>query len=604
MARAESENASRKSPRPVFDPLPHEPELVAIIEKLLAEGGFEPGRLDAILREHPRGGKALFSRSQLIAGYRQFSPQHGWPLAERDFAARLRKRKVRTLSGVAPVTVLTKPYPCPGQCIFCPSDVRMPKSYLSAEPGAQRATRHEFDPYRQTQARLRAFYELGHPTDKVELIVLGGTWSFYPETYRIWFVKRCLDALNDFGEDGAGSIEKAVGAGKFMDFLDLDASFDGGSPEASYNRVVTRHLRRVLDGELLSPGEAASRPELEVAQKRNETGRSRMVGLSLETRPDHLDDAEVLSLRRLGATKVQIGVQSLSDEVLERNRRGHDSAQTRDAIRRLRAAGFKIHAHWMPNLCGATPESDLEDFEQIFSDPAIRPDELKIYPTSLIETAELMRYYREGTWRPYEEDELVELVAQAIERTPAYCRLTRVIRDISAGDIVVGNKTANLRQVAERRLAERGVRPAEIRSREIRDREFDPAELHIDEIQYQTTVGWEHFLQVIDEQERLFGFLRLSLPERACFPHEIAHSAMIREVHVYGAMSRLGEREGGHAQHLGLGRRLIERAVQIASESGYADLAVISALGTRTYYDALGFERGELYQHRALEAQS
>ncbi|MCB1037339.1 MAG: tRNA uridine(34) 5-carboxymethylaminomethyl modification radical SAM/GNAT enzyme Elp3, partial [Acidobacteria bacterium] len=484
----------------------------------------------------------------------------------------------------------------PGKCIFCPSDVRMPKSYLASEPGAQRAASHAFDPYLQTYFRLRTYRNIGHRVDKVELIVLGGTWSFYPEAYQVWYIKRCFDALNDFGRREDPELLQEADA---LDFSTLPEQLDGADLERSYNQVVTEFLRRAQDGQLDDPGEEARWEELFEAQRLNETREARCVGLVLETRPDHVSEAEVLRLRRLGATKVQIGFQSLSDEVLKLNRRGHDVAATRRAMELLRQVGFKIHAHWMPNLYGSDPSADLADFERIFEDPAFRPDELKIYPTSLVDTAELMAYYRDGRWRPYREDELLEVLVGCLERVPPFCRLTRIIRDIPSQDIVVGNKLTNFRQLAERALEARGGRCRDIRSREVRGRAVRPEELRLEAVEYDSPVSREVFLQFVTEADEIAAFLRLSLPARPPLVEELAGAAIIREIHVYGAMAGIGQPSDGKAQHLGLGRLLVEKAVTRAA-AGFTRLAVISSVGTREYYRGLGFEDGELYQHRPI----
>jgi elongator complex protein 3 len=582
-----------------FDPEPHRRELVAIIGEIadLAEGDTragiaQPAALDAILRRHPREGRGFFSRAQLIAGFRRFANEEGFALDEAQFVRRVQLRPVRTQSGVTPLTVLTRPHPCPGRCVFCPNDVRMPKSYLADEPGAQRAANNHFDPYLQTWNRLDAYRAIGHPTDKVEMIVLGGTWSSHPESYQVWFVKRCFDALNDFGRsvDGRADVRAPI-----EDYSGVEAS--GGQ---SYNDTITDFLRQSLQGRLQDEGESASWESLEAAQRENETAACRNVGFVVETRPDHLSLEEVIRIRRLGCTKVQIGYQSLSDEVLAANARGHDVAATRRAMSLLRAAGFKIHAHWMPNLLGATPEGDIEDFGRLFADADFRPDELKIYPCSLIETAELMHYHERGEWRPYDHDELLEVVSSALERVPRYCRVTRVIRDISSDDIVVGNKLTNFRQIAEQELIRRGGCCVDIRAREIRDGRFDQDALVLHETRYETGIGEERFLEFVTETDRIVAFLRLALPRQRSPIDEIGESALIREVHVYGAALELGARPAARAQHRGLGQRLIEAAAAAARTAGYADLAVISAIGTRPYYRMQGFADGALYQHRAL----
>ncbi len=577
-----------------FSPEQHEASLRDLLEEILRSQLLDPADYDRLLRRHPKPGGGFFSKSEVIRGFRHLNQQEGWGLEERPILEKLRMKPIRTQSGVAPVTVLTKPYPCPGRCIFCPSDVRMPKSYLSSEPGAQRAAQHQFDPFAQSFSRLTTYHNIGHETDKVELIVLGGTWSSYPESYQRWFIARCFEAMNRHGRSPVD--EEPVPP--LVDFRDLTRCIDGRSIEESYNQVVRGFLEN--QGLWEPAAESTSWERLFELQQQNETAAARCVGLVLETRPDHLDLQEALRMRRLGATKIQIGLQSLSDRVLRLNRRGHDVAASRRAMFLLRQAGFKIHAHWMPNLLGSTPAEDVEDFRRIFEDADFRPDEIKIYPCSLVETAELMAYFERGDWQPYPHADLLSVVSACMELTPEYCRVTRVVRDIPGTDIVDGSRVTNLRQVVDQQIRDRGRRCGEIRSREIRHRQVDPDDLVLDRIDYDTSLGREVFLQWITPARRIAAFLRLSLPARAVDIPEIRRSAMVREVHVYGVLASLSQKEGLRSQHLGLGRRLLEEAARIAKVEGYSDLAVISAIGTRPYYRRNGFEDGELYQHRQL----
>ena len=583
-----------------FSPENHERELSLIIRELLQLESFDTASYEAILRRHPKPGGGFFSKSQLIQGFRHLNRELGWALEERPFLEMLRMKPVRTQSGVAPVTVLTKPFPCPGRCIFCPSDVRMPKSYISSEPGAQRAAQHQFDPYTQSFSRLRTYYNIGHATDKVELIILGGTWSSYPEYYQIWFVSRCLQALNSFGQ---GELESSTPhRSPSVDYLAIGSTIDGRQKGRTYNQIVNEFLDR--SGNLRPSSESAAWQELRTVQKENESAIARCVGLVVETRPDHLDLDEVIRMRTLGATKIQIGYQSLSDEVLRLNNRGHDVAATRRAMRLLRQAGFKIHAHWMPNLYGSSPAADVEDFEKMFADPDFRPDELKIYPCSLVETAELMTYYESGTWRPYSQSELIAVVSECMARVPEYCRVTRVVRDIPGTEIVDGSRVTNLRETVETRMRARGLERRDIRAREIRHRNVDPDHLELQSQDYDTSIGREVFLQLVTPTDHIAAFLRLSLPRKGEVDiAEIADSAMIREVHVYGLLAGIGQKRGMRSQHLGLGRKLIEEAAAIAARQQYRNLAVISAIGTRHYYRQNGFEDGELYQHRVLDTE-
>ncbi len=596
-----------KGPDRAFDPRPVRSALLPLLRAIEAvpdstPDPLAPAVMEPLLRRHSKPGGGFFSRSQLIAGFRAFAKQDRFRFDEARFRRRVQRRPVRTQSGVAPLTVLTKPFPCPGECIFCPNDVRMPKSYLSDEPGAQRAANNRFDPYLQTWNRLAAFDAIGHPTDKIELIVLGGTWSFYPEAYQIYFVKRCLEAMNDFGAgcDGRDDFEPTT-----PDFELIDAEVRGDQfAKNPYNQRVTQFLHSQQAGQLVVPEEESDWDALFEAQRRNETAGARCVGLVLETRPDHVDEEEVLRLRRLGATKVQLGVQSLDDRILAANRRGHDVEATRRAFDRLRRAGFKLHAHWMANLLGATPASDCEDFRRLFDDEAYRPDELKLYPCSLVETAELMGPWRRGEWRPYRDGELLEVVAASLSYVPRYCRVTRVIRDISSDDIVAGNKRTNFRQIAEAEIARRGQRLVEIRQREIRNEPFDEASLELVQTKYNAGSGREIFLELVTDSDRIVGFLRLSLPAKASFIEELGQNALVRELHVYGGSVAIGAESGGRAQHRGFGARLLDAAETIARAAGYETLSVISAIGTRDYYRHQRFSDGDLYQHRALSERA
>jgi elongator complex protein 3 (tRNA carboxymethyluridine synthase) len=593
-----------KGPDRRFDPVPVRGALLPLLRAIEAVPDSTPEPFSAevmepLLRSHPRPEGGFFSRSQLIVGFRLFSRAESFRFDEARFRRRVQRRPVRTQSGVTPLTVLTKPFPCPGRCIFCPNDVRMPKSYLSDEPGAQRAANNHFDPYLQTWNRLAAFEATGHPVDKVELIVLGGTWSFYPEAYQIHFVKRCLEAMNDFG---AGRDRRAQNIATTPDFEEIDADIHGDRFEKNpYNQRVTAFLLDHHDGELIVAEEESDWDSLFDAQRRNESAASRCVGLVLETRPDHVDEAEILRLRRLGATKVQLGVQSLDDTILEANGRGHDTQATRRAFALLREAGFKLHAHWMANLLGATPESDCTDFRKLFDDEAFRPDELKLYPCSLIETAELMGPWRRGEWRPYEEDELLAVVSESLPRVPRWCRVTRVIRDISSDDIVAGNKRTNFRQIAEQEIARRGEELVEIRHREIRSDGFSVDELELVDTAYETPSSRERFLELTTPDDRIVGFLRLSLPRKDGFIEELSGRALVRELHVYGGAVSFGAAAGARPQHRGLGIQLLATAEEIARRAGFTGLAVISAIGTRGYYRRQGFADGDLYQHRAFD---
>jgi len=494
------------------------------------------------IRRHPLPEGGYLAKSVLVAAYHGQVNSGSMP-ADDDLLARLRMKPVRTLSGVTTVTVLTKPYPCPGKCIFCPTDVRMPKSYLPDEPGAARAFQNNFDPYAQVRSRLDSYQANGHPTDKIELLILGGTWSSYRHDYQEWFVQRSFDALNE--SDSASLLE---------------------------------------------------------AQQLNETALHRNVGLVIETRPDEITPKELAWLRYLGVTKVQMGAQSLDDRVLELNKRGHTAAQTLQATALLRAGGFKVVLHWMPNLLGATPESDREDFVRLWQGSC--PDEIKIYPCQLLENADLYAYWQRGEYHPYTTEQLVHLIADVKLSIPAYCRVNRVIRDIPSTHVVEGNRRTSLRQDALAELKARGLSCGCIRCREVRGEKVDPASLMLNDLTYPAAYAEEHFLHYLTPEGRIAGYLRLSLPQVGAPDlgmSDLAGAALIREVHIYGQSLPVGGGQEGAAQHVGLGTRLLAEAEKIAQAHGFGRMAVIAAIGTRRYYQARAFECGELYLVKSLQ---
>jgi elongator complex protein 3 len=510
------------------------------------------------IRRHPitAEGGGYIGKHLLVAAYREMV-ETGEMDEDPVLLSRIRMKPTRTQSGVTVVTVLTKPYPCPGKCIFCPTDVRMPKSYLPDEPGAMRALHHQFDPYEQVTARIEALDAVGHPTDKIELLILGGTWSSYRKDYQEWFVHRLFDAMNGPGANHAPAIYQER---MLMDRLDLDT-----------------------------------------AQEVNQTAAHRNVGLVIETRPDHIDAEELAWLRYLGVTKVQLGAQSFDDHILEINKRGHDAQATRRAVALLRAAGFKIVLHWMPNLYGATPESDRLDFARMWEGHC--PDEIKIYPNQLLENAELYQYWQKGLYQPYTTEELIDLLVEIKPTVPRYCRINRVIRDIPSTNVVAGNKRTSLRMDVHNEMKQRGTACQCVRCREVRGRSVDEGSLVFSDLVYQTGEAEEHFLAFNTPEDRLAGFLRLSLPG-AESPEtglkDLAGAALIREVHVYGQSVEVGDSKQGAAQHIGLGTSLLERAEELAREMGYDTLAVISAVGTRDYYAGRGFKMGDLYMVKGI----
>ena len=615
-------------------------ELILDILKQLrdsSQGALDTHQLEMLINSHNSGidSSALSTEREKLIPKRAILPYflqvkqnndelwQSWnvtPELEERFIRSVRMKPRRTASGVATITVITRPHTCSSNCIYCPCDLRMPKSYLANEPACQRAELTFFDPYVQVAARLQALHQMGHSTDKVELIVLGGTWSDYPEGYQYWFIKELFRALNEWPNSPSHIQER----------LDWYSSFGLQNTEEALSSFVAEQQTAIFDDtatynqafhklyDTSQPHQSAwsqmqsTYDELVEQQHVNETAAARVVGLVIETRPDTITPDNLHMFRQLGCTKIQIGIQSTRQEILDANKRQMSVAQIKRAFSLIRLYGFKIHSHLMVNLLGATPEADKQDFKTFVTDPGFLPDEIKLYPCALVSGTQLVQKYREGTWQPYAKDELVDVLVQDVLATPPYVRISRMIRDISATDILVGNKHTNLRQMVEQELTTVDVAShvQEIRFREINQQQVRAAELTLQDFVYTTAVSDEHFLQWVTADNKIAGFCRLSLPHwdkltsGACdvSADELLvqpDQAMIRELHVYGQALSLGS-EGMSAQHQGLGQKLLAKASSIAADAGYTSLNVISSIGTRAYYRAQGFSDAGLYQQKAL----
>ena len=475
---------------------------------------------------------------------------------------------------------MAKPMGCPGKCVYCPTYSSSPQSYTPDSPAVIRARACDFDAFKQTQFRVRILKEMGHPTDKVELIVMGGTFLAASEDYQTEFIKACYDALNE-------------------------------QPSS----------------------------DLEQAKLLNETAHNRCVGLCIETRPDWCGRDEIERMLKFGATRVELGVQMLDDDVYDLVRRGHKVADVFEATRLLRDYGFKVHYHWMPGLPGSTPEKDLALSKVLFADPRLRPDGLKIYPTMVVEGTELEKWFQEGRYRPYDNDVMTGLVAKIKAEVPKYVRISRVLRDIPSKYIVGGLKDS-LRDLVRERMKEAGTQCVCIRCREYGHRTrtgFQAGEPDLNRVDYEASGGKEIFLSFEDEWQTLFGLLRLriqpvplpiSVPSAISVPSPSARPsaegmgegqslprtrywgegevlsspvAIVRELHVYGPELPLKERSGKGAQHRGLGHALLAEAERISlHEFGASHLAVLSAVGAKPYYAEVGYSRLGPYLVKAL----
>jgi len=469
----------------------------------------------------------------------------------------LRKRKIRSLSGVVVVSVLTKPYPCPGRCIYCPLEKGIPKSYLSGEPAVERAKKLNFSPFLQVKKRIESLKKQGHPVDKIELRIIGGTWSFYSQKYRIWFISNCFAAANDRERKNYSSI-------KF----------------------------------------------LEKEQKKNEKAQHRIVGISIETRPDLIDEKEILNLRRLGVTMVELGVQTVFDDILKKCQRGHLVKETIRATKLLKDAGFKVMYQMMPNLPGSNLKRDLECFEILFNDSRFKPDWLKIYPCLVCKGSELYQIWKKGNYKPYSCKQLISLLIKIKSKLPYWTRVARIFRDIPVSKIEGGCKISNLREIVQKELKKRKLKCKCIRCREVRER-YDPKEkVYLFREDYEASDGKEIFLSFENKKrEKLLAFLRVRIPSFVLehkssplfhFLPVLKNAGLIREIHTYGQMLPLKERSLS-PQHRGLGKKLVKEAEKIIKKEFHlSKVVVISGVGVREYWRKLGYRLYNTYMVKKI----
>lgn len=539
----------------------------------------------------------------LIKAYQKLI-KNGSLSKDAHFESLMKKADIRNVSGIAVVTSLVKPYMCPGKCVYCPTEARMPKSYIATEPAAARALRLDFSPYEQMRLRIKMLEVNGHNADKIEYIIKGGTWNAYPLKYQYWFMYESFKAANDLSRD-----------------IPI-----GESREESWHSIT--ELQEAIERE----------------QTYNESAKHRLIGVTLETRPDAISPKTIWHMRQQGCTRIELGLQSTDDVILERIVRGHTVDEFRRAILLLRKAGFKVDLHFMPDLPGTTANHDVEMYKEIFEDPSLRPDMIKIYPCTVIKSAELYEWLQDGRYTPYSSEELFWALNEMQLATPRYCRISRLIRDIPSDVIEAGNAVTNLREMLDADLKKRGLRSVDIRAREIGrhktvlDRAETP-ELFVDE--YDTVGGREYFISVEDpNREAIYGFLRLRIPtpplshpdrvpaqwetihgsatqitqdgkwdhlvkekddmQLLTFMPELEACAFIRELHVYGNLVKIGDKSELSTQHTGLGKQLMAAAEDIVQQNNLNTVAVISGVGVRGYYAKLGYDKIGTYMIKSL----
>lgn len=528
-----------------------------IIKKFIRLLPKNESELNECLRRMFKGtGKPIPSKSELIKAYHELVASGKLkrsPLLEHV----LRKRSVRTLSGVTIVTVLTKPYFCPGKCVYCPNEPGMPKSYISDEPAAARALALRFDPYAQTIERIRTLQKNGHPTDKIELIVKGGSWNAYPLSYQHWFILSCFQAANE-----------------------------------------TNNKKQIAEKDI-----KIIKKRLADAQQKNETAKHRIIGLTLETRPDLINENSLKEMRQLGCTRVELGVQTIDDKILKLIKRGHSAAETARATKLLKNYGFKVDYHLMPQLPGSTPAKDAKMLAEIFANSDYRPDMIKIYPCIAVRKSPLYKWIKSKKFKPYSDKKLIELLINFKSSVPRYVRISRLIRDIPGHHIVAGNKMTNLRQVIQSEMALRGLKCNCLRCREIgrknanslrhKNTVTQKPKLYIEK--YKANEGTEYFLSFEDaNREFIFAFCRLRIDKAGIYP------AFIRELHTYGPALEIGGRSRRASQHKGLGAKLVAEVEKICKKNKITKLAVISGVGVRDYYRKLSYKLDNSYLVKSL----
>ncbi|WP_135852827.1 tRNA uridine(34) 5-carboxymethylaminomethyl modification radical SAM/GNAT enzyme Elp3 [Halorussus salinus] len=484
-----------------------------------------------------------------------------------DLQEVLQNKPVRTASGVSPVAIMTSPHQCPhGKCLYCPggpgSEFSSSQSYTGHEPAAARGVQNDYDPYGQVTLRLEQLREIGHPVDKVELILMGGTMTARSHDYQEWFVKRALEAMNDY--DTSKSPEPAEGV-----------SFAEDPEEVDF-----RYLEDVI--------------------AENEQNDVRAIGITFETKPDWCDPEQINRMLDLGGTKVEVGVQTTYERINREMHRGHGVQASIDANRRLRDSAFKVGFHMMPGQPGMSKEMCLEDFRRLFEDEKWKPDYLKIYPTLVVRGTATYDWWHRDEYEPLQNEEAAELVAEIKSMIPKYTRLQRVQRDIPADFIDAGVWKSNLRQLARKRMDDHGWTCDCIRCREVGMNDEDPENVELDVMTYEAAGGTEHFISYEDpDKDLLIGFCRLREPGNPV-RGELEDAALVRELHVYGPMVEVGD-ESYDWQHKGYGRKLLGKAEELAADAGYEKVSVISGIGAREYYrEKLGYYQDGPYVSKRL----
>jgi elongator complex protein 3 len=530
-----------------------------LIRKLINAPDLNIKKLSQFKRQYAKKTGHMLKNTKLLSQYKNMVLT-GKIKENKKLENILQLKKVRSLSGIVPVAVLTKPYFCPGNCVYCPTQENMPKSYLNDEPAVMRALAADFDPFLQVQRRLKQLVLTGHRAEKIELIIMGGTFSALPEDYQIDFVAKCYLAANNL------SIKKL----KNYEYKNFTMKVKG----------------------------------LEKQQVLNQKAKFRIIGLTLETRPDQISQKTLKLMRKLGATRVEIGVQTTDNKILKLVKRGHGVKETIKATQLLKDAGFKVGYHLMPNLPGSSFKKDINVFKKIFTDSLFMPDMIKIYPCVVVYQAELFSWLKNKKYKPYTEEKLIALLVEIKKLIPPWVRIMRLGRDIPVKNIAAGFTTSNIRQVLQKKIKEKKFSCQCIRCWEVKEKTVKPEKLKLSIIKYKASGGLEYFLQYIDKNNRLYALLRLRIPSQIIstqkpFIPALAKAGIIRELHTFGKALGIGKK-GKSAQHQGLGKKLLKKAEEILKEHKINKIAVISGIGVRGYYQSLGYKLENTYMTKKL----
>jgi elongator complex protein 3 len=448
------------------------------------------------------------------------------------------RKPTRTISGITPVAVMLPPRPCPhGACLYCPT-LNAPQSYTPESPAVLRARQCNYDPEKQIKSRLKTIKSLGHPIEKIELIIMGGTFLAYPEKFQNEFIKKCYDALNN---------------------------------KKSKN--------------------------LNEAKKLNETAKCRMTALCIETRPDICEEKEIKKMLEWGATRVELGVQAIDDKIYKKVNRGHKVKDVIDATKRLKRAGFKIGYHLMPGIPGSNPKKDLSMFKKIFSSQNFKPDQVKIYPCQVLKGSGIESLYYGGEYVPYSKSQTAELIIKMLKLTPRYCRIMRIMREIPPQYLIAGIKNIDMRHDIEKKLKPTKNKIKEIRFREIgfaqRDNKKIDPKTKIKTTKYKASAGTEYFIEVTNKDNILFALLRLRVDKKL---------ATVRELHTYGPSLKINQKANQEWQHQGFGKLLLEQAEKIANKKHCNKIRIISGVGVREYYKKSNYklDKEKIYMEKYL----